>query len=865
MPTDAQTPGYTTKHGSVLPLIDTSVLEDSITSLINDVRLTNNVGSLIRESGLDNFAAAHSRLMADSKLLDAKAIEASCGSSGTQVVHWPQVKSFSYRGPATSPDTTTPTIYDKTAEQAASGIVENIHEGVNPYTKSSNYRYIGVGVVQTLDELGFMEFWITFYLTDCMVEAPTATSTAAATATPSPMPTATVPPTATPIPPLESTATSTQMATSTPPAPTATATLSSAPTATSTPVATTTVSPTPTATASPTHTAASFSLRDFTNGRWLEQQDPQLASSIQELRWTQDGVDGKESKAIQDLLYIAVLSRPIASSIVSLGWVQDDIDDVEARAIGWMNNIGSADVASSVVSLSWVQDGIDAVEAEAIESVSYISYADSEVASSVVSLGWMQDGIDALEAKTIEELSYMTNRDAEAALRIVGMPFLETIEPPDNSAIVSLRRLAASRPETLANAMSHPSLRGGISNDWAHVVATLHSVAGTNPGLIDILLDPARVSLERRAITLPLAGDVVLAIVRTGPGAPRSMDLLEHSVRGAEELMGTPLPTSYVGLLFENAVFGSNAGTNFGTHIAVRPKYDIDDGSHEATFAGSGIAHEVAHYYWSGNQDWIDEGAADFMASVIEGARTGRHVGVTNPPCGHASSISELQGLGVSRGDASFRCNYSLGERLFVDMHRTMGEERFQQGFRALYLASEVEDDADNLRGTSMGVEHIREAFRSDDGAESAVIARWYDGTGAHDLSRLDTTPVDSSLSSINGRIDEAHVSMRTDSPAESTFSSHDVTGWVYLTLKYSYSVSGGQREVPLEIVEYYEDGFEFNRRSGDLTAQPGYAGGTSWFSVGSPPSQKWAPGRYWLYVYAGDRKVAEVQYEVTP
>ena len=100
----------------------------------------------------------------------------------------------------------------------------------------------------------------------------------------------------------------------------------------------------------------------------------------------------RNPEAIQDLLYIAVLSRPIASSIVSLGWVQDDIDDVEARAIGWMNNIGSADVASSVVSLSWVQDGIDAVEAEAIESVSYISYADSEVASSVVSLSWMQDG-----------------------------------------------------------------------------------------------------------------------------------------------------------------------------------------------------------------------------------------------------------------------------------------------------------------------------------------------------------------------------------------------------------------------------------------------------------------------------------------
>ena len=510
--------------------------------------------------------------------------------------------------------------------------------------------------------------------------------------------------------------------------------------------------------------------------------------------------------------------------------MQDGIDDVEAEAFRWVNNIGSA-----------------------------------EVASSIVSRGWVQDGVEALEVEAIEELSYMANRDAGAVLRIVGMPFIETIEPPDISAITSLRLLAASRPEALANAMSHPPLRDGISDEWAHVVTTLHSVAGTNPGLIDILLDPSKVTLERRVITLPLAGDVVLAIIRTGPGAARSMDLLEYSVRGAEEFLGTPLPTRYVGLLYENAVFGSNAGTNFGTHIVVRPKYDVDDDSHEAGFASSGIAHEVAHYYWGGNEDWVDEGAADFMASVIEGARTGSPITVTTSPCGYAGSITELESLGVSRGDVRFRCNYSLGERLFVDMHRTLGEERFRQGFRALYLASEAEDDADNRRGTSVGIEHVREAFRSDDGAETAVIDRWYDGTGAHDLSRLDTTPVDPSLSSINGRIDEAYVSMRTDSPAVSTFSSHDVTDWVYLTLKYSYNVSGGSHEVPLEIVQYYEDGFEFSRRSRELTAEARYAGGTSWFSVGSPPSHKWAPGRYWVYVYAGDRKVAEVQYEVTP
>ena len=237
----------------------------------------------------------------------------------------------------------------------------------------------------------------------------------------------------------------------------------------------------------------------------------------------------------------------------------------------------------------------------------------------------------------------------------------------------------------------------------------------TSPSLIDILLDPSRVLLERRIITLPLAGDVVLSIVRTGPGAARSMDLLEHAVRSVEEYMDAPFPTSYVGLLYENAVFGSNAGTNFGTHIAILPEYDVDDGSHEAEFAGSAIAHEVTHYYWSGNADWVDEGAADLMASIVEGARTGRPVGVTNPPCAYARTIAELESLGISRVDVEFGFNYSLGERLFVDLRRTLGDERFRQGFRALYLASELEDAADDRRGTSVGIEHIREAFRSDD------------------------------------------------------------------------------------------------------------------------------------------------------
>ena len=95
------------------------------------------------------------------------------------------------------------------------------------------------------------------------------------------------------------------------------------------------------------------------------------------------------------------------------------------------------------------------------------------------------------------------------------------------------------------------------------IVATLYGVAETNPALIDVLLDPNNVVLEPRTVELPLSGEVVLYIIRTGPGATRSMDLLEHAVRGAEALMGIPLPINYIGLLFENAVPGSFRGNEF--------------------------------------------------------------------------------------------------------------------------------------------------------------------------------------------------------------------------------------------------------------------------------------------------------------
>lgn len=619
------------------------------------------------------------------------------------------------------------------------------------------------------------------------------------------------------------------------PTPKPTALPPAAPTPTANPVATPTPTPAPTVrpTVTPTPTPTpvpSVSLDRFTNGPWLEQRSPDLARQISQFPWLQDGVSDTESKAVQDLLHIAVTAIPLASTLVSLDWVQDGITDADAGALDWINNFSNA-----------------------------------ETTAAVVALGWVQDGVAELEIEAIEELSYLSNRDAAAALRVVRMPFVASIEPPDAAALSSLSSLAAFNPDMFATVMQHPSIGDGISDGEARIVAMLDGVADTNPGLISVLLDPVQTQTERRTVALPLTGNIELFIVRTSPGAPRSMDLLAHAVRNAEEFMAARLPTRYIGLLVEDAVIDGFAGTNFGTHMAILPEYDVDDGSHEADYAGHLIAHEVAHYYWSGNADWVDEGAADFMASITEEQRTGHAVGVTNEPCACAASIAELERLGAKRGDRAFDCNYSLGERLFVDLYRTLGAARFRAGFQELYAASEIEDDADDYDGAAVGIEHVREAFRSEAGGEAAVLARWYDGARPYDVSGLDRSPVDPSLPSINGRIDAAYISLESGGLAVSTFSASGVSDWAYLALEYSYDVAGGPYELPLEIVAYYEDGFEFDRRDIVLTAEEPYIGGTDWFPVGVCPSRERSPGRYYVYVYADGTKVAEVEYEVTP
>ncbi len=383
---------------------------------------------------------------------------------------------------------------------------------------------------------------------------------------------------------------------------------------------------------------------------------------------------------------------------------------------------------------------------------------------------------------------------------------------------------------------------------------------------------------------LPLAGEVQLTIQRSKPGAARSMDLLEHTVRTIEEFMGEPFPVRYVGILFKDAVHAAegSAGTNFGHVIAQRAKYDVDDGSRDAKWLPKLTAHEIAHYYWRGDEDWIDEGAATFMEFIVENARTGARLTAGHYPCAYYANLSELDRanpLHPSHGGditAEFGCNYSLGERLFLDLYRTLGREQFREGFRNLYLASKG-------RGSYAGIAEVEAAFKKDAAPEviaavDTVINAWYNGPTPLGIAPPETGPVQPRLQAFEGRVVTSFVSLEKDWDAlgnwrsflareTETFSvaeGGDVDR-AYIYLGFTLPVTSGTKSVSLDVVEYFEDGFAFYPRQIPMGFRPATTIGWWRIPVGPRIGDPWLPGRYGVYVYDGDRKVAQVEYEVVP
>ncbi len=395
---------------------------------------------------------------------------------------------------------------------------------------------------------------------------------------------------------------------------------------------------------------------------------------------------------------------------------------------GWKQvDLVSQERAAAIQELSWVSDGVAGVEVGMVDWLIWTAIDYEEVFDRVVRLAWVSDGVTEQEIQVLKYLFYLAVSDVGFALWLVGQPFLETVEYADAPAVGSLVRVLIFVPEQADLVQALLLTTGGVTDDWAPIVAMTWPVAKFDPDELDRLYDPAVVEVNTKLIDLGESGETLLAVVRTEPGAGRTLELVESIVREVEETMGRPLPLDYVGALFGDAVSPGAIGINYGTGMVIEPRFDTADAGEDAEKLRGVLAHEVAHYWWNSNENWVDEGMAEFVAAASYGFPDGRGYPFLRSPCAEAQFLSELP----PEPRESILCDYSLGQRMFFSLYRALGEEEFYESARRLYDQSRTDMAQKSLFGTPSGVAEAREAFRPDG---RVAIDRWYDGIGEYDL-----------------------------------------------------------------------------------------------------------------------------------
>ena len=303
-------------------------------------------------------------------------------------------------------------------------------------------------------------------------------------------------------------------------------------------------------------------------------------------------------------------------------------------------------------------------------------------------LPWALDGVTAYERPTLNMLSLLDDVDPTVARSITSQPFMQSHEAHDWYALYSITSIAIDNPLYAQWIVDYyTDRRGGITDETAHVVSVLElPYYQGQHDTISALLTSGRVEL--RQITRRGGYPGVISVVRpryrtTGPATQATVDAISHT----EELMQDTLVWNYVPVLVAEAedALGYNNG------VAVWIAAWLEDDGYARDLQRT-IAHEIGHFWWNSDDhdNWLSEGAAEYIGAYSVWRITDdKDVTTDQPPCPYYRSIEHMRAdLPEYHVTGGARCNYALGQRLFVHLDRSMDAADFESRFRQLYRST---------------------------------------------------------------------------------------------------------------------------------------------------------------------------------
>ena len=317
----------------------------------------------------------------------------------------------------------------------------------------------------------------------------------------------------------------------------------------------------------------------------------------------------------------------------------------------------------------------------------------------------LHEDLSTNEAKAARWLKYISYTNPQAAAKITGMPFLKSVSSTDVLLLIGLHY--QERKGSIEVILNHPALLEGITDD--ETVLIIAATTSNDPGRIKQLLYPGNATTETIRTSSPMTPKLSISIVRTGNRTISGTSLvIEDAVKYVENTMGMALPTDHVILLLDDTgVTEGFVGTNYGQAIAYLKEGESGT-NWERTAFKMGLVHEVAHYFWRGNEGWIDEGMAETIEQSwgIKNRLPGEMIRTETKGC-TLSTLQKLSSLKPDEKSPQFYCNYYMGRKLFTELQGNMKEEEFRLSLKKLYAMS---IDL-NEKGEYGGIGEVRTAF----------------------------------------------------------------------------------------------------------------------------------------------------------
>ena len=410
-------------------------------------------------------------------------------------------------------------------------------------------------------------------------------------------------------------------------------------------------------------------------------------------------------------LRLASVSRPEYRAMgLSAVWDHDTMLCVLESAGG---SAALVDAMSSGVAAAFGKTGIGIEECwESGGGVFGEPLYGGETAASSPVREWLGDAPTRARRETGDRLRQLWSYNPDLAARLMEMPFMATHEPADTGAVAALAYLSIRDPAVVDSIMAHSSLAGGITDGQTHAVALAYGSVSFG-GSATRTLEPGLLHLTTSGGRLPLSGPVSITVATESPAETGHLQpSIERWLGWLEEYLETPLPTANVLVHYGHGLPSPATGGNVGVSIIHPPGYAAPANFHWTQ-------HELVHYWFVGNEGWIDEGLAQALTSLMEADGTGVTPSPRSRPCRGGGKIVDTIGA-TPQGSVADWCTYNLGELFMLTLYDKGGPEAFRRGVGALAVTAQAR------AYPPLGLEDVRTAFAHVPEALGEAERLWY-------------------------------------------------------------------------------------------------------------------------------------------